>query len=103
MLSTQGLNDHPGVCRPFATQAMRRTVDGIAAAHGVRARVSYDTVFPATINDAAATRDAVRAAAALVGAAPERVDGACEAKLFSEVRARGWERSVWLASAVVLH
>jgi len=61
---------------------MRRIVDGICAAHGVVATVSYDTIFPATINAASATRSAVQAAQALVG--DDRVDGDCPAKLFSE-------------------
>lgn len=66
-----------------ATQMhMRRIVDGICAAHGVVATVSYDTIFPATINAASATASGVRAAQALVG--DEAVDGDCPAKLFSE-------------------
>ncbi len=66
-----------------ATQMhMRRIVDGICAAHGVVATVSYDTIFPATINAASATASAVRAAQALAG--NDAVDGDCPAKLFSE-------------------
>ena len=61
---------------------MRRIVDGICAAHGVIATVSYDTIFPATINAASATRSAVHAAQAMVGVAA--VDGDCPPKLFSE-------------------
>ncbi|MEO9873693.1 MAG: M20 aminoacylase family protein [Anderseniella sp.] len=61
---------------------MRRIVDGICAAHGVVATVSYDTIFPATINAASATRAAVHAAQVLVG--DDAVDGDCPAKLFSE-------------------
>ncbi|MEM9473424.1 MAG: amidohydrolase [Pseudomonadota bacterium] len=61
---------------------MRRIVDGICAAHGVTASVSYDTIFPATINAPTATRSAVRAAQALAGV--DAVDGDCPPKLFSE-------------------
>ncbi len=61
---------------------MRRIVDGICAAHGVTATVSYDTIFPATINASGTTRSAVRAAQALAGA--DAVDGDCPPKLFSE-------------------
>lgn len=61
---------------------MRRIVDGICAAHGVTATVSYDTIFPATINAPGTTRSAVRAAQALVGV--DAVDGDCPPKLFSE-------------------
>lgn len=61
---------------------MRRIVDGICMAHGVTATVSYDTIFPATLNAASATHSAVRAAQALVG--EKAVDGDCPAKLFSE-------------------
>jgi amidohydrolase len=58
---------------------MRQIVEGICMAHGVTAQVSYETIFPAVINAAGAVDAAVRAAG-VVGA----VDGACEAKLFSE-------------------
>lgn len=61
---------------------MRRIVDGICAAHGVTASVSYDTIFPATINAASATRSAVRAAQSLAG--DDAVDDDCPPKLFSE-------------------
>ncbi|MCP4327491.1 MAG: amidohydrolase [Alphaproteobacteria bacterium] len=61
---------------------MRRIVDGICRAHGVSAMVTYDTVFPSTINAPRAARAAAECAAKLVGA--ERVDGDCDAKLFSE-------------------
>ncbi len=60
--------------------AMRRIVEGVCAAHDVTGRVSYDTIFPATIN-------APHAAAAAVGAARRvaiGVDEACPPKLFSE-------------------
>ena len=58
---------------------LRQLVEGICFAHGVSARVSYDTIFPAVINDSVVANDAARAASG-VGA----VDGACEPKLFSE-------------------
>ncbi len=61
---------------------MRKIVDGVCLAHGVSAAVSYDTIFPATINDADASGSAVRAARKLAG--KEAVDGDCPAKLFSE-------------------
>lgn len=61
---------------------MRAIVNGICSAHGVTATVSYDTIFPATINAADATRSAVKAAQALVG--DDAVDDDCPAKLFSE-------------------
>ncbi len=61
---------------------MRRIVDGVCAAHGIAATVTYDTIFPATINAPTATRSAVRAAQALAGA--DAVDGDCPPKLFSE-------------------
>lgn len=60
--------------------AMRRIVDGICAAHGVRGTVSYDTIFPPTINAPEPVASAV-AAADSIGA---EVDGACPPKLFSE-------------------
>ncbi len=58
---------------------LRQLVEGICFAHGVSAPVSYDTIFPAVINDSVVANDAARAASG-VGA----VDGACEPKLFSE-------------------
>lgn len=58
---------------------MRQIVGGICAAHGVKGRVQYETIFPSVVNDGQAAQDAVRAAGR-VGA----VDGACEPKLFSE-------------------
>ncbi len=61
---------------------MRQIVAGICAAHGVSATVSYDTIFPVTINAASATHCGIRAAQALVGG--DGVDGDCPAKLFSE-------------------
>ncbi len=61
---------------------MRQIVEGICQAHGVSAEVSYDTIFPATINAGSPAASAAQAATSLVGSA--NVDGECEAKLFSE-------------------
>ncbi len=61
---------------------LRQISEGICASHGVRAEVNYETVFPATINTSGPVRAALRAAAALVG--ENRVDGACEPRLFSD-------------------
>jgi amidohydrolase len=61
---------------------MRQLVEGICQAHGVSATVSYDTIFPPTLN-AENVKDAAMQAARLIvdeGA----VDADCEAKLFSE-------------------
>ncbi len=61
---------------------MRQIVDGICMAHGVNAEVSYDTIFPAVINDPEASKAAVAAASAIVDSSV--VDGDCVPKLFSE-------------------
>ena len=61
---------------------MRKIVDGVCLAHGVTAVVSYDTIFPATINTAETARSAVHVAQTLAG--KDAVDGECPAKLFSE-------------------
>lgn len=63
-------------------QRMRQIVEGICLAHDVTAEVSYDTIFPATINAPHAARAAASAGLALVGS--EHIDGDCEPKLFSE-------------------
>ena len=60
--------------------SMRRIVDGICAAHDVSATVSYDTIFPATINDVNAVASVQQAAQDLA----EKVDTDCPPKLFSE-------------------
>jgi len=65
---------------------MRQLVDGICRAHGVSARVSYDTIFPPTLN-AQNAKDAAMGAARMI-VDEEAVDGDCEAKLFSEDFAR---------------
>ncbi len=61
---------------------MRQIVEGVCAAHGVSAQVSYDTIFPATINAPAPAQAVAKAAAAVVG--QSKVNGDCEPKLFSE-------------------
>ena len=61
---------------------MRQIVKGTCLAHDVEGEVSYQTVFPATINDAICASRASEAARTLLGVAA--VDGACEPKLFSE-------------------
>jgi len=60
--------------------AMRRIVAGFCAAHEVEATLRYETIFPATINDAGAVDRAARAARGVAGT----VDAACAPKLFSE-------------------
>ena len=62
--------------------AMRRICSGMAATHDVDISVTYDTVFPALHNNHAAVDAAVTAAQAVAGA--ERVNPACDPKLFSE-------------------
>ena len=61
---------------------MRQIVEGICLAHDVEGKVSYKTVFPATINDAGCASRASNAARSLLG--DVAVDGECEPKLFSE-------------------
>lgn len=60
--------------------AMRRIVDGICAAHEVSGTVSYDTIFPPTINDV----EAVKAVARAAGGVADKIDADCAPKLFSE-------------------
>lgn len=60
--------------------AMRQIVEGTCAAHGVGATVTYDTIFPPTINAPEAARAAADAARGIGNA----VDAACPPKLFSE-------------------
>jgi len=71
---------------PEATRAieqrMRQIADGVCAAHGVTATVTFDTCFTATINAPGPTLAAVQAAISVVG--EEQVDAACAPKLFSE-------------------
>ncbi len=61
---------------------MRQIVEGICLAHGVSGAVSYDTIFPPTINAASAASAATQAARHLLG--DGAVDGDCAPKLFSE-------------------
>jgi hippurate hydrolase len=61
---------------------MCQIVAGICAAHDVEGEVSYNTIFPPTINSPAAMAMAASAGRAVFGA--DNVDDACEAKLFSE-------------------
>ncbi|WP_294611522.1 amidohydrolase [uncultured Roseovarius sp.] len=60
--------------------AMRRIVDGICAAHDVTGTVTYNTLFPPTINAPQAARAATEAAHTIA----DMVDGDCPPKLFSE-------------------
>lgn len=85
-LDTDGTrNALPGAARiagdarsfdPAVSQAieaeMRAIADGIAAAHGVTARVRYDREFVPLINDADLARAALEAAAAVSDASAER-------------------------------
>ncbi|MBZ9559686.1 MULTISPECIES: M20 aminoacylase family protein [unclassified Modicisalibacter] len=48
-------------------QAVRRICDGIAAAHGSEIAVDYQRIFPATLNDAEATRHVEASVADLLG------------------------------------
>lgn len=60
--------------------AMRQLVEGICTAHGISATVSYDTIFPPTINAPGPVVEAVATADDL----GISIDGACAPKLFSE-------------------
>ena len=62
--------------------AMRRICAGIASTHNVEIEVDYDTVFPALANHHEAASAAVAAARAIAG--EDRVNPACDPKLFSE-------------------
>ena len=64
---------------------MRELVQGIAAAHGARARLEYAREFEPTVNTAAETATAAHAAARVGGAS---VDAACGRMGFSEDFAR---------------
>jgi len=72
-----------GDVRTFTTEAqrkvetlMRRIADGVCAAHGATAEVSYTNSFVPTVNSAEATDLAVRAARGVLGA--DRVDADCK-------------------------
>ena len=65
-----------GTTRSFRTQvqetiepAMRRIVEGVAAAHGARATLQYKRGYPATVNHPEQSDTAARAAAQVVGEA----------------------------------
>ncbi len=61
---------------------LRRIVEGVASAHGVKATVAYETVFPVCLNAAEPAAAAVAAATALFGV--DAVTPAAPPKLFSE-------------------
>lgn len=61
---------------------MRKIVEGICLAHDVSGSVTYETIFPPTINASDPSKAAVEAANKLVG--QDKVDGDCPPKLFSE-------------------
>lgn len=61
---------------------MRQIVAGICAAHDVQGEISYNTIFPPTINSAAAVAMAASAGRAVFGA--DNVQDDCAPKLFSE-------------------
>ena len=61
---------------------MRRIVDGICIAHGIKADVKYDTIFPPVINSKKTVLAANNAACKLVGS--DSVDSDCSPRLFSE-------------------
>jgi hippurate hydrolase len=61
---------------------MRQIAKGIAMAHEVSADVTFDTIFPPSINAAAPVAHACAAASATVGTS--LVDCSCAPKLFSE-------------------
>jgi len=54
--------------REMIEPAMRRIVDGVCAAHGASATFRFERGYPATVNSEAETRNAVAAAARVVGA-----------------------------------
>jgi hippurate hydrolase len=67
-----------GTTRTFAEslqdmveQSIRQIAAGVAAAHGAKAKVTYERRYPATVNTAAETELAARSAAGVVG--PENV------------------------------
>ncbi len=63
-------------------ETMRSIVAGIAQAHGVTAKVAYDTIFKTTINAEEPTLKAIEAAVTLAGA--DNVNASCEPILGSE-------------------
>lgn len=78
-----------GDCRNFnetvsqqIEDAMTRLSEGICRAHGADCEISYQRVFPPTINSANETDQAGQAALATVG--PQNTDASCEALTISE-------------------
>jgi amidohydrolase len=61
---------------------MRQIVEGVSMAHGVKATVSYDTVFEVTVNAPRPTAGALHCARSIAG--PDRVDGDCPPVMGSE-------------------
>ncbi len=54
--------------RDSVAPAMKRIADGVCAAYGATAELRYDKLYPATVNTAEETEQAVAAATAVVGA-----------------------------------
>ncbi len=71
----------PDLTKQIASR-MRQIAKGIAIAHEVEANVTFDTIFPPSINAPAPVAQAY--AAATLTARPGQVDGSCAPKLFSE-------------------
>ena len=63
-------------------QKMRQIVEGVCMAHGVRGKVSYDTVFEVTINAPEQAQKAAHCAAMVAG--PDGVDDDCPPVMGSE-------------------
>ena len=61
---------------------IREIVEGICKAHGVKADVNYETIFPPVINSKKSVLAANNAACKLVGT--DSVDSNCSPRLFSE-------------------
>jgi len=71
----------PEVTKQIASR-IRQIAKGIAMAHDVEATVTFETIFPSSINAPVPVAQACAAATATVGAG--QVDGSCAPKLFSE-------------------
>ena len=71
----------PGINQAIEDR-MRRIVAGICMAHDVTASISYDTIFPPTINADGPVERVAEVATGLMGR--EAVDADCPPKLFSE-------------------
>ena len=61
---------------------MRKIVKGICDAHGVKAKVSYETTIIPTFNSYKQTESAIKAARTIFG--DKNIDGDCLPRLFSE-------------------